>query len=282
MRVAICSDVHLEFGTATIANSENADVLVLAGDICVAEDLKRHPQDVAEVNKRTSPRLINAMEYRQFFRECARQFKTVLYVLGNHEHYDGHYDESYAIIKAALAEISPRFHLLEQGAVTVDDVVFVGGTLWTDMYRGDSLATYHARERMNDYQCIRVASKGYRKLQPSDTMSDHWKTEQFIRTVAENNRASGEPKPIVVVSHHAPTSMSLNTAYRGDLLNAAYYSDLSDLILDNPEIKLWVHGHLHNASDYWVGDHTRVVCNPRGYYGEQHTDRELTLVHVDV
>lgn len=280
--IAVVSDVHLEFGSGVIENKEGADILVLAGDICVAEDLKRHPQDVAELGKRPSPRLVAAMTYRDFFRECAKQFKHIVYILGNHEHYDGNYDESYSIIKEALAEISPQFHVLEQEAVTLDGVVFVGSTLWTDMFKGDSLAVYHTRERMSDYKCVRVAKKGYRKLQPADTMHDHWRSVQFIKTVAENNRATGARLPIVVVGHHAPTSMSLNPAYRGDLLNAAYYSDLSELILDNPEIRLWIHGHMHNASDYQVGDHTRVICNPRGYYSEQHTDREIRLVYVDI
>jgi len=31
---------------------------------------------------------------------------------------------------------------------------------------------------------------------------------------------------------------------------------------------LWVHGHSHTAVDYEVAG-TRVVCNPRGYPGEE-------------
>lgn len=29
---------------------------------------------------------------------------------------------------------------------------------------------------------------------------------------------------------------------------------------------LWVHGHVHESFDYWIG-RCRVVCNPRGYPG---------------
>jgi hypothetical protein len=47
-------------------------------------------------------------------------------------------------------------------------------------------------------------------------------------------------------------------------MNGAYHSDLTDIMLDNPHIKLWTHGHTHNAFDYMIGE-TRVVCNPRGY-----------------
>jgi hypothetical protein len=49
-------------------------------------------------------------------------------------------------------------------------------------------------------------------------------------------------------------------------MNGAYSSDLSDLILDHPQIKFWTHGHTHDQFDYMIGS-TRVVCNPRGYKG---------------
>ena len=31
-----------------------------------------------------------------------------------------------------------------------------------------------------------------------------------------------------------------------------------------PAVPLWIHGHMHNSSDY-VERGTRVICNPRGY-----------------
>ena len=41
-------------------------------------------------------------------------------------------------------------------------------------------------------------------------------------------------------------------------------NDLSDFILDNPNISFWNHGHTHFPFDYMIGE-TRVLCNPRGY-----------------
>ena len=38
MKIAIASDVHLEFGPLQLENTEGADVLVLSGDICTAKD----------------------------------------------------------------------------------------------------------------------------------------------------------------------------------------------------------------------------------------------------
>ena len=47
-------------------------------------------------------------------------------------------------------------------------------------------------------------------------------------------------------------------------MNGGYCSDLSETILDNENIKYWVHGHVHDDFDYTIGE-TRVACNPRGY-----------------
>ena len=41
MKIAIASDVHLEFGDLILKNEENADVLILSGDICVAADFRK-------------------------------------------------------------------------------------------------------------------------------------------------------------------------------------------------------------------------------------------------
>jgi hypothetical protein len=37
------------------------------------------------------------------------------------------------------------------------------------------------------------------------------------------------------------------------------------LILDNPQIKYFSHGHTHSSFRYKIGE-CRVVCNPRGYF----------------
>jgi hypothetical protein len=64
-------------------------------------------------------------------------------------------------------------------------------------------------------------------------------------------------------------------------MNGAFHSDLSDFILDRPHIKLWTHGHMHNTSDYLVGN-TRVVCNPRGYVKYEQRAKEFQLKYMEV
>ena len=49
-------------------------------------------------------------------------------------------------------------------------------------------------------------------------------------------------------------------------MNGGYFSNLSNFIMDRPQIKVWTHGHTHQRCDYMMGT-TRVLCNARGYAG---------------
>ena len=276
----MCSDLHLEFGTCSIQNAEGASVLILAGDVCVAEDMKRYPADHAlPPGGNISPRYVSAALYRDFFLDASRAFEHVIYVMGNHEHYEGALDRTHAILQQELAAIAPNIHLLENAAVDVAGVRFLGMTLWTDMDKGDALAMYRAEGAMSDYRQIRIAGDGYRRLRARDTVAQHRQSLQFLK--AQVAAAALEEVPVVVVSHQSPCHLSVADCYRGDSLNCAYVSDLSSFILDSPTIKLWCHGHLHNRSDYLLGA-TRVVCQPRGYYGVEHSERELSLKYIEL
>ena len=44
MKIALCSDLHLEFEDINLKNTEGAEVLILSGDIMIAEDLHNHPE----------------------------------------------------------------------------------------------------------------------------------------------------------------------------------------------------------------------------------------------
>ncbi len=72
----------------------------------------------------------------------------------------------------------------------------------------------------------------------------------------------------MVITHHAPSLRSLaDSPDAGTLLDAAYANDCEDL-MGGERVALWLHGHSHTAVDYDI-EGTRVVCNPRGYPGEQ-------------
>jgi Icc-related predicted phosphoesterase len=271
MRVALASDIHLEFGAIELENTESADVLILAGDICQAVDVN---------NETTMGRTC-----RTFFEQVSDRFPRVIYIMGNHEHYQGDYARSRERIEAMLADLgSDNVHVLEKDTVTIEDVTFVGGTLWTDFNRQDSLTMWNAGQSMNDYRVCRnsgrgIAGGGYAsRLQPEDTLADHKAMLEYIRIITEGQQG----KKFVVAVHHAPSSASVAECYKGDLLmNGNFYTDLSEFIMDRPQIRLWVHGHMHNNSDYKIGE-TRVVCNPRGYVGYESWADRFQLQYLEV
>jgi Icc-related predicted phosphoesterase len=147
----------------------------------------------------------------------------------------------------------------------IDDVVFVGGTLWTDMNKHDPLTLHAVRDMMNDFRVIKKDNAGFTNLKPADTAFRHKQTLDYIKQIVTEHK----DKKCVVVGHHCPSKLSTHEQYADQyLMNGAYSSDCTEFIMDHPQIKLWTHGHTHHPFDYVVGE-TRIVCNPRGYEGHE-------------
>jgi predicted phosphodiesterase len=264
MKVAVCSDLHLEFGGIILRNTDNADVLVLSGDICVAKDLLElgSPMSKSEA-------------IHDFFKNCSDEFKYVVYVAGNHEHYHGDFRDTLRDLKYNLHYLQ-NLYILDKEKVTLDGVTFVGGTLWTDMNGEDPMTLQTIGSMMNDFRCVKNSNKkvSFRdadgnfhervaKFSPEDAVEEHKKTVDYIRHVVEGK----DDQKFVVVGHHAPSKLSTHPRYQHDtLMNGGYSSTLDFFIEAHPQIKLWTHGHTHEVFDY-VLNQTRIVCNPRGYIG---------------
>lgn len=291
MKIAVCSDVHLEFGALELTNDSGVDVLILSGDICVARDLMEHdPHGIIDFGK--------SSRYHKFFQECAERFPHVIYVAGNHEHYHGDFKYSITDLKKRLGYLT-NLHILDKEVFELDDTVFVGGTLWTDMNKEDPMTLHAISRMMNDFRCVDNSNRevNYKTFDdpekpekptfrtrparfcPEDAVEDHKKMLDYIRIVYE-----GMPpwKQMVVVGHHTPSHTSCHPRYKDDqLMNGGYHSDLSEFMLDRPGIKLWTHGHTHEVFDYMVGD-CRVVCNPRGYIGHEELADNFKLKVVEL
>jgi hypothetical protein len=102
----------------------------------------------------------------------------------------------------------------------------------------------------------------------TDSIDERWAIS-YLKNVLDDRKE----QKCVVVGHHSHSHMSIHEKYKGqDLMNGGYHSDLSEFILDHPQVKLWTHGHTHDPFDYVLGE-TRIVCNPRGYAGhDEHAD----------
>jgi Icc-related predicted phosphoesterase len=264
MKIALASDLHLEFDTITLPNTEGAKVLILSGDICVAHSLHDHPIDkpVPEDAMKPGRNQSAAYKYREFFDHVSKEYEQVIYIAGNHEFYHGRYPDAYGWLYEEMKRYD-NIHFLDKDDITIDDVTFVGGTLWTDMNRVDPTTMQLIEGMMNDFRIIRNSKFNYRRFAPGDAVNDHRQTLEYIKKVVDSDPS----KKYVVVGHHAPCALSIHETYKNEYyMNGGYYSDLSEFILDRPQIALWTHGHMHNPSDYKLGE-TRIVCNPRGYKG---------------
>lgn len=273
MKVAYASDLHLEHKPLKLDNTVNADVLVLAGDICVAESIRRFP--FYDNDRGTgSIHEYNSQSYQKFFENVAEQFKHVIYIAGNHEHYQGTYSKNLAALRENMKAVSDNIHFLDADAIDIGGVRFIGGTLWTNFARGNEYSMFSAEQGMNDFRIITYDRNGdYRKFRARDSIFEHQKYVDYIKILSYDHDL------VVVVSHHAPTYLSIAPHYVGDSLNDAYASDLSDVILYREGILKWIHGHVHHTFDYSVGQ-CQVLCNPRGYPGEMPREFELMTFEV--
>jgi predicted phosphodiesterase len=272
MKIKVVSDLHLEFSDINITNDEACDVLILSGDIMVANDLHDHPAPLSggwygDDYRQLGRRQQSAQRYRDFLKRCSFQFPHTIYVAGNHEFYHGKWQQTLETL-ATECERHPNIYFMERGAKKIDDVTFIGSTLWTDMNKADPLTLHAVRDMMMDYKCIRKEFEGYTTLKPHDTVMRHRQSLDYIKNVVAER---GDEK-FVVIGHHSPSFQSVHEQYRSEyLMNGAYHSSLEEFILDRPQIKLWTHGHTHHPFDYMIGE-TRVVCNPRGYENDGYSE----------
>lgn len=233
MRLYVLSDLHLEFGIFRVPPVE-VDVVILAGDIGIG---------------------------RKGIRWAAKAFPTVpvIYVAGNHEFYGSNLQ----VIMDELEQAqTSHVHWLENRAIEIGGVRFLGCSLWTDfrLFGEERRAELmgKAGESMNDYARVSFGrGREKRKLLPTDTAALHDRSRIWL----VEELAKPYPGPTVVVTHHAPHPRSLLPEFANDPLSGAYVNDLSLLM---GTAQLWIHGHIHASLDYTVSG-TRVICNPRGY-----------------
>ena len=252
MKIWLLSDRHLEFADLRQKLAiPDADVCVMAGDLCRAPAHGVH-----------------------WLARHISQAMPCVYVAGNHEYYKASIREALEDGRSAAAGF-PGVHFLKNDITVIEGVRFIGATLWTD-YRIEGhpeVAMFHARERMNDYRQIAKQRSPWQRFVPETAFRMHQQSCLFI-----DSALKADPIKTVVVTHHLPHVRSIPSKFQGDLLNAAYASDLSGVIAGGRP-PLWVHGHTHDSCDYMVGD-TRIVCNPRGYDDENGRFDPMLVVRV--
>lgn len=228
MQILVLSDLHAERSAFTPDPGalQAADVVVLAGDI-------------------------NCGESTPFWAREKFGDKQIVLVIGNHEFYDRHWERCLMDMRDAARYTG--VHFLENDAVTIDGVDFLGATLWTDfeLFGSKSESITDASRYVADYRQIAGCN-------PWKTMERHRASRAWL--AKELTRLTGRPR--VVVTHHYPSRLSTAPQYVDDPESAAFGSDLPPEFFK--DVNLWIHGHTHTSFDYQIHG-CRVVCNPRGY-----------------
>jgi predicted phosphodiesterase len=234
MKINILSDLHLGQGALPLPDTD-ADVVILAGDIA---------------------RPAAALAW------AAGIGKRTLYVAGNHEFYGSSLGATANALRSASAGTCVQ--VLDDEAVVIDGVRFLGSTLWTDFrLLGDGEAIARAQSAaqgfMRDFSRIFVDDAMQQPLTPQHTV------QLFERHAAWLDEQLAQPHggPTVVITHHAPSPSSVHPRFAGSPINAAFVANV-EALMGADRVRLWVHGHTHDSFDYTIKG-TRVVCNPRGY-----------------
>lgn len=242
MRVAVCSDIHIEYqrdlGLDFIElylRDLDADVLVIAGDTAPATMLLPFYQRVRDVYG-----------------------GPIVAVRGNHEYFGYTHekvDECFAEITAKV----PYFYELENRAVELFGQRFIGGTGW---FPYDAHIVNVAGDLIPDFKCIR---------KPEDFVyAKNLATHQFLL----ENVVQGD----VVITHHAPVAESVDPEWAGALTNHFYVSQFGDVIEENRP-KLWIHGHMHASKLFYHHD-TLIMRNPHGIGTQQTNDYNILFAEV--
>lgn len=236
MKIQLASDLHLEFlqrdfpGERLIAPAYGADVLVLAGDIA------------------------NGTLAIELFHDWP---VPVLYLAGNHEFYGESFDQARVDLRKAAEGTHIRF--LDNDMADFGGVRLLGATLWTDYLlpcdRTQRQLMDNAERRLNDHHSIRT-QEGF--FTASKALEEHEQSRRWL----EHELDKPYDGKTVVITHHGPHALSVHPRYAGDPTNAAFVSGNLDALLLKAD--LWLHGHVHDSFDYFVGE-CRVVANPLGY-----------------
>jgi predicted phosphodiesterase len=238
MYIRILSDLHLEFIDyqyeipKLITDKET--VLILAGDIG-----------------------IDPLCILNWISEFNNRFLKVLYVLGNHEFYNYEYNSLIIKFKNSINNRKlDNVVLLHDDNIIIDNINFIGSTLWTNFDNNNPITTQYCSYRVNDFRMIYY---NYSFITPKHLITIHNKSLKFLKDTLSNSKR----KRNIVITHHSPSFNFLDSEYAGDSLNGSFASNL-DYMFEDYKINYWIFGHTHNNVNT-KANKTKVITNQRGY-----------------
>ncbi len=253
MRCHYLSDLHLE-SQGFNQRLPKGDILIIAGDLCHARCLDPARADKYSIDQRA--------RVMRFIDEAHTNFAHILLIAGNHEHYDGVFEDTVELLRCHL----PGVTVLDNETVEIEGMRFFGTTLWSD-FEGRSEASINGvRRRCGEFFFVKTRirdadGKETRvKFQPENALHAH----DCAWAALSREVAVAGVRPTIVISHHAPSLQGINQRFTGNGLDGAYASNLDERIAALGHVPVWIHGHTHIARTYRIGE-TIVRSNARGF-----------------
>jgi predicted phosphodiesterase len=264
MLIQYISDLHLEMKEPSVIpkllKNINADILVLAGDICTV------------ASKQQFDKFLTLLNYYK------TRYKYILHVAGNHEYYVDPTDAPVVTINECMKAVDTKFKYIMKNIpnyiyLNCTDITleinkklyrFIGATLWTKVQKKNQ---EEIQNSMNDYDCIYINDKNGKinKYTVQDMQRIHAKHLSFIKKAIA--QASVFDVPVILITHHKTLIEPDTMKQRDPVIRQAYENDMSEII--KPPIKVVIWGHTHEHCYKKIKGIT-YTSNPKGY-PSQHT-----------
>lgn len=187
-------------------------------------------------------------------------------IAGNHEYFNEdvlYFDKKLATWDNYDITCQQGVRILQCQHLDIGEVRILGCTLWTDyQYQATEETVDIAKRFMRDYKQIYAGSELF---SPEVSIQIHATQRHWLKQALITAKQLG--KKTVVMSHHSISPLSVSEKYATLPSNAAFVSDFTEWMYEPWAPTLWVHGHTHEAFDYYIHN-TRIIVNPRAYPNE--------------
>lgn len=248
MKIAVLSDIHSEFyqhdSNWLPPLPSNADVLVLAGDIAIGQEL--------EV-------ILNRIS-------AALPQTALVVVAGNHEFYRQPRQKTLQRYRGMFAN-NPQIHFLENNFVDINGVRFIGATLWTGFKLHDETDDRNYVKSMiqaavSDFRLIREEGIIDKTFSPANAEKLFHESCGYIESLLKKSNAS----KTIIVTHFPPMPDLHHPGFPIDWLSCYFTADCSELVKRYAPA-YWIYGHNHWSHAAKLGE-THFVSNQYGYPNE--------------
>lgn len=235
-----------------------------------------------------------------YLMKMIRRFRFVFYVPGNHEYYMHTMKSVNSMLLDMNKTMSDCFHAFVDRASSkfvLDDVLFCGGTLWTDLKGGDMEVIREVKQGLNDFRYIHIKGIDSEEIYKLRQLAPHFEqyekkyhdametrrlnimtTDHMMRlhqldkdNISRALKSSTERRK-VVISHHIPCETHFSQGHACNMNNAfthAYNCTDMDEVIRKADY--WFCGHGHNVGVVKKHD-CKIIANCVGYSQREHLE----------